>query len=302
MIIVVVGATATGKSDLAIQLAKKYNAEIISGDSIQVYKELTIGSAKISNAEMQGIPHYFIDMLHFNEDYSVKTFQELGRRYINEITSRGKNVVICGGTGLYIKALLYDYVFQEEKIDQALVEKLNAMSTEALYEKLCAVDIDATIDIHPNNRQRILRALIIESTGEKKSERIKKQEHKMLYDAIIIGLNAQREYLYERINQRVDLMFDQGLFEEVNHLYYDGIFNLQSMKAIGYKEFEPYYQGLCTLDEVKEKIKTNTRHLAKRQYTFFNNQFDVKYFMIEDSNLIEQVEKYIEEKQNGQNK
>lgn len=301
MIIVIVGATATGKSDLAIHLAKKYNGEIISGDSIQVYKELNIGSAKIKQEEMQGIPHYFIDYCHYDEEYNVKIFQEKGRKYIEDISSRGKNVIICGGTGLYIKALLYDYIFQKEEIDENYRNFLEEKSTNELYQMLCEIDFNATDTIHPNNRQRIIRALLMAHSGEKKSERIAKQDHKMIYDAILIGLSAERSYLYNRINQRVDKMFEEGLVEEVERLWKDNVFQLQSMQAIGYKEFEPYYLRQLTLEEVKENIKKNTRKLAKRQYTFFNNQFDIKYYSIEED-YFSQIEKEIEEKLNEQNK
>lgn len=301
MIIVIVGATATGKSDLAIHLAKKYNGEIISGDSIQVYKELNIGSAKIKQEEMQGIPHYFIDYCHYDEEYNVKIFQEKGRKYIEDILSRGKNVIICGGTGLYIKALLYDYIFQKEEIDENYRNFLEEKSTNELYQMLCEIDFNATDTIHPNNRQRIIRALLMAHSGEKKSERIAKQDHKMIYDAILIGLSAERSYLYNRINQRVDKMFEEGLVEEVERLWKENVFKLQSMQAIGYKEFEPYYLRQLTLEEVKENIKKNTRKLAKRQYTFFNNQFDIKYYSIEED-YFSQIEKEIEEKLNEQNK
>lgn len=301
MIIVIVGATATGKSDLAIHLAKKYNGEIISGDSIQVYKELNIGSAKIKQEEMQGISHYFIDYCRYDEEYNVKIFQEKGREYIEDILSRGKNVIICGGTGLYIKALLYDYIFQKEEIDENYRNFLEEKSTNELYQMLCEIDFNATDTIHPNNRQRIIRALLMAHSGEKKSERIAKQDHKMIYDAILIGLSAERSYLYNRINKRVDKMFEEGLVEEVERLWKENVFQLQSMQAIGYKEFEPYYLRQLTLEEVKENIKKNTRKLAKRQYTFFNNQFDIKYYSIEED-YFSQIEKEIEEKLNEQNK
>ncbi len=293
MIIVLVGATATGKSALAVELAKRFNAEIISGDSIQVYRQLNIGSAKITTDEMQNIPHYFIDYMDYTESYNVKIFQTVGREYIKDIMSRNKNVIICGGTGLYIKALLYDYIFEEESI--ALPESYYLKSNEELYEMLQKVDEQSCVSIHPNNRKRILRALKIALSGETKSQRIAKQEHKMLFDAIIIGLDAPRDFLYERINQRVDLMLQQGLFEEVKSLYYPGVFSLQSMQGIGYKEWQGYFENNQSLADVIEKIKTNTRHLAKRQYTFFNNQFNIKYFSILDD-YKQQIINYIEEK------
>lgn len=296
MIIVIVGATATGKSALAVMLAKKYNAEIISGDSMQVYKEMTIGTAKITPAEMENIPHYFINTHHYDEEYNVKIFQEKARAYIKDITSRNKNVIICGGTGLYIKALLYDYLFQEAQVDLNYKQLLESKSTEELYALLQKIDLEATNTIHPNNRKRIIRALLIAHSGEKKSDLLKKQTFQPLYDAIIIGLNGEREYLYERINKRVDLMIKDGLEEEIKALIKDETtWNLQSMAAIGYREWKAYFMNEKTKEAVIEEIKKNTRHLAKRQYTFFNNQLDVKYFSIQ-TNYQEQVINYIEEK------
>lgn len=296
MIIVIVGATATGKSTLAVKLAKKYNAEIISGDSMQVYKEMTIGTAKITPTEMENIPHYFINTHHYDEEYNVKIFQEKARAYIKDITSRNKNVIICGGTGLYIKALLYDYLFQEAQVDLNYKQLLESKSTEELYALLQKIDLEATNTIHPNNRKRIMRALLIAHSGEKKSDLLKKQTFQPLYDTITIGLNGEREYLYERINKRVDLMIEEGLEEEVKALIKDETtWNLQSMAAIGYREWQAYFMGEKTKEAVIEEIKKNTRHLAKRQYTFFNNQFDVQYFSIQ-TNYQEQVINYIEEK------
>lgn len=298
MIVVIVGATATGKSALAVKLAKKFNAEIISGDSMQVYKEMSIGTAKITVEEMENIPHYFIDTHHYDEEYNVKIFQELGRKYIDDILARKKNVIICGGTGLYIKALLYDYIFQEAKIDEDYKKQLELKTTEKLYTLLEEVDKEALATIHPNNRKRIIRALLIANAGEKKSDLLKKQTFKPIYNAIIIGLNGERQYLYDRINERVDIMIKQGLEQEIQNLIKDETtWDLQSMAAIGYREWKDYFLNNKSKEEVIEDIKKNTRRLAKRQYTFFNNQLDVKYFSIEED-YETKIINYIKEREN----
>lgn len=282
-IIVIVGPTGVGKSKLSVKLAKELNAEIISGDAYQIYKEMNIGTAKITKEEMDGIKHYLVDELDFKDEYNVKVFQEKGRKLIDDILSRNKNVIICGGTGLYIKALLYDYVFEDEQIDEQYQQQLNKKTNEELYDMLVEIDVESSKTIHPNNRQRIIRALLMAHTGSKKSERMAKQEHKMLYDAKIIGLTCERSKLYEKINQRVDKMFELGLFEEVNELVNNNldVFELQSMKGIGYKEFKGYFESKLSLDEVKELIKKNTRNFAKRQFTWFNNQMDVNWIDID---------------------
>lgn len=275
-VLVIVGPTASGKTAFGIKCAKKYNGEIISGDSIQIYKGLDIGSAKIKEEEKEGVVHHLIDIKDPKDNYSVKEFQEIARKLIDDISSRGKLPIVVGGTGLYIKALLYDYTFfdEEEKDDD-----FKDLSNEDIYNILLKEDPKCLEKIHVNNRKRLVRALnILKKHGTGISQIKDKQEHKLIYDAKLIGLTKPREILNEKINLRVDLMFKEGLKEEVDSLLSKGIsFSDQSMQGIGYKEFKDYYDGNKTLEEVKETIKTNTRHFAKRQYTWFNNQMDIEW-------------------------
>lgn len=282
-VIVVVGPTGVGKTKMGVALAKHFNGEVISGDSMQIYKTMDIGTAKVTNEEMDGIVHHLIDIKDPTENYSVKDFQDEVRLKIKEITSRGKLPIIVGGTGLYIKAALYDYEFGESQIDhQEYVEKYHNYSNEELYSLLMKIDKNSAKELHPNNRQRVLRAIAIyESTGIRKSETLARQNHELVYDARFIGLTLEREVLYERINQRVDSMMKQGLLQEIDDLMKKNYSNnLQSMKAIGYKEWFNYYKGIQTLDETLESIKKNSRNYAKRQYTWFNNQTPVKWFEV----------------------
>lgn len=282
-VIVVVGPTGVGKTKMGVALAKHFNGEVISGDSMQIYKTMDIGTAKVTNEEMDGIVHHLIDIKDPTENYSVKDFQDEVRLKIKEITSRGKLPIIVGGTGLYIKAALYDYEFGESQIDhQEYVEKYHNYSNEELYSLLMKIDKNSAKELHPNNRQRVLRAIAIyESTGIRKSETLARQNHELVYDARFIGLTLEREVLYERINQRVDSMMKQGLLQEIDDLMKKNYSNnLQSMKAIGYKEWFNYYKGIQTLDETLELIKKNSRNYAKRQYTWFNNQTPVKWFEV----------------------
>ena len=280
-ILVVTGPTGSGKTSLSIELAKRYNGEIISGDAYQIYKKMDIGTAKITEDEMDGIRHYFVDELNNDEDYNVKIFQSRGRAIIDDILSRNKTVIICGGTGMYIKALLYDYKFSDEKKDEAYQKYLDSLTEEELYELILKTDPEVLETIHIHNHKRIKRALMMAHLGKKKTDLLKEQQHIMLYDAYLIGLTAERELIYERINKRVDLMFEMGLEEEVKSLVKTkDDFKLQSMRAIGYKEFESYLYGEMSLEEVKELIKKNTRNFAKRQYTYFNNQLDICWYDI----------------------
>ena len=290
-VLVIVGPTGVGKSSFAIECAKKYNGEIVSGDSIQVYKGLNIGSAKIKEDEKQDIPHYLIDIKEPTDNYSVKEFQDLARQKINEIINKGKLPIICGGTGLYIKALLYDYEFFEEQEKDNQYEEL---SNEEIYKLIEAKDPKSLENIHINNRKRLVRALNVFEKHNKGISEIKNmQEHKPIYDCLIIGLTAPRETLYERINFRIDCMIKDGLVNEIDRLLKSGItFDNQSMQGIGYKEFKGYFDGSTSLSETIDLIKKNSRHFAKRQYTFFNNQMNVKWF--EDKNLaLEEVRKWL---------
>ena len=301
-VLCIVGPTAVGKTKMSIELAKQLNGEIISGDSMQIYRGMDIGTAKATMDERQGIPHHLIDEKNPDEPYSVAAFQQTVRAKIEEIKSRGKLPIIVGGTGLYIKSVLYDYEFagesESKEIDEA---KYGHLSNEELHAKLAAVDEAGAKDIHPNNRKRVIRALeIYETSGVKKSEMIEKQEHKMIYDACLIGLTDDRNVLYDRINKRVDTMYETGLVEEVKALFDEGIpAESQSIRAIGYKELYDYFKGLISLEESKELIKRNSRRYAKRQYTWFNNQMDVTWFKVDVQHFdktVQEVLTYVQNK------
>lgn len=301
-VLCIVGPTAVGKTKMSIELAKQLNGEIISGDSMQIYRGMDIGTAKATMEERQGIPHHLIDEKNPDEPYSVAAFQQTVRAKMEEIKSRGKLPIIVGGTGLYIKSVLYDYEFagesESKEIDEA---KYGHLSNEELHAKLAAVDEAGAKDIHPNNRKRVIRALeIYETSGVKKSEMIEKQEHKMIYDACLIGLTDDRNVLYDRINKRVDTMYETGLVEEVKALFDEGIpAESQSIRAIGYKELYDYFKGLISLEESKELIKRNSRRYAKRQYTWFNNQMDVTWFKVDVQHFdktVQEVLTYVQNK------
>lgn len=280
-VIVVVGPTGVGKTRMGVALAKYFNGEVISGDSMQIYKGMDIGTAKVTHEEMQGIVHHCIDMLEPDAYYSVKDFQTQVRKTIDEIVQRGKMPIIVGGTGLYIKAALYDYTFNDTEDHHEFFRKKYAhYSREELYEYLKSIDPKSALELHPHNRQRVLRAIeIYEQTGQRKSEIIDAQQHICLYDAYFVGLTMERECLYERINQRVESMKQQGLEKEVYQLYQTGLTREnQSMKAIGYKEWFDYFDQLISREEVYENIKKHSRQYAKRQYTWFRNQFPVHWY------------------------
>ncbi len=292
-VLVIVGPTAIGKSSLSINLAKRFNGEIINGDSIQVYKELNIASAKITKEEMNGIPHHLLGYKEVTDDYNVAFFQQDGRKAIEDITSRGKLPIVCGGTGLYIKALLYDYTFlkQEETINN----DYSQYSNEQLFEMLKQLDFQSSLSIHPNNRKRVIRALDMAKSGSSKSEQEAKQEHKLLYDAKIISLTMDREKLRSRIDQRIEIMLNQGLLDEINYLFSKYPYDLHCFQGIGYKEFIPYYKNIKTLQECIEDVKTHTKQFAKRQYTWFRNQMPVDWYDIENKDYPNNVYKDVEE-------
>lgn len=276
-VLVIVGPTAVGKSDLSLALAKVFDGEIISGDSIQVYKGLDIGSGKVSENQRKEVKHYMLDILSPKDTYSVYDFQKRARQHIEDITSRGKLPIVVGGTGLYIKALLYDYTFAP--VDELDYSKYESMSNEALYQKLQDVDYASAMVLHPNNRRRIVRALALADVNQKKSKTIEGQKKEILYDALIIGCTTDRSILYERINQRVAMMFQEGLLEEIQSLLKQGVsFDDQSMQGIGYRQFKGYIKQEKTLEEVQMEIASVSRKFAKRQYTWFNNQMHVQWF------------------------
>lgn len=281
MIIVIIGPTGIGKTKLSLALAKHFNTEIISGDSVQVYKDLNIGSAKIKESEMNGIKHHLINILEPTEEFSVALFQRIVRKKIKDFEDKGINPIIVGGTGLYIKSVLYDYNFSHSSRDKSLDEFYKDMSNEELHDILKDKDYNSSINIHMNNRKRILQA-ISRSKENKVSDN--KNKDVPLYEFKIIGLTLIREELYEIINNRVDLMIEEGLIKEVKSLYDKGI-RSNSVSAIGYKELYTYFDGDYTLDEAINKIKQHSRNLAKKQLTFFNNQFNVNWINVDLNNF-----------------
>ena len=288
-LIVIVGPTGVGKTKLSIELAKKFNGEIINADSTQVYKNMDIATAKVTEEEKEGMKHYLLDIKDITDDYSVCDFQKDARECIDNILSKNKVPIIVGGTGLYIKALLYDYKFDNnnEKHDYS------NLSNEELYNKL--ISINPNSKIHKNNRKRIERTLdIFENTGKIVEEEDKTD--KLLYDSFIIGLTTDRENLYKRINKRVDEMINNGLLEEAKNIYDTNIRTKAVLTPIGYKELFDYFDGNKSLEECIELIKLRSRRYAKRQYTWFNNQMNVKWFDVDYDNFnntINKVYKYI---------
>jgi tRNA dimethylallyltransferase len=273
-VLAIVGPTAVGKTKLSVELAKKLNAEVINGDSVQVYKELNIGSAKITDEEMEGVKHHLLDILNPGEDFSVADFQAVVREKIDEITCKGVLPILAGGTGLYVQAVIYDFTFEDQGRDQSFNLQYEDYTNEEVHQELVKVDPKSALDIHPNNRRRVLRALeIFHNAKESKSEMLEKQKHEKLYDALIIGLDLDRELLYDRINKRVDIMIEQGLLEEVKKLYDRGI----KVNVISYKEFYDYFEGKKSLEAAIEEVKKDTRNLAKRQLTYFRNKLDVQW-------------------------
>ena len=284
MIFAVVGPTCSGKSALAIKIAQIFDAEIINFDPYQCYEELQIGVAKPSQEELEIVPHHLFSFVPLNQDFTIFDFQKVFREKVKSLQNLNKNIVLVGGSGLYLRSAIYDYEFSETKIvDES---KYNSFSNEELYERLKFIDPESSDKIHMNNRKRVIRALeIFDETGSKKSDLEKEQEHKPIYDITFIGLNPDRELLYQNINLRVDIMFENGLEEEVEYLYKKYDHSLKSLQAIGYKEFTQ-----VSKEEVRELIKKNTRNYAKRQMTFFKNQFEnINWF-----NNKEDAIKYVE--------
>ena len=293
-VLVIVGPTGVGKTKLSIALAKEFGYEIISGDSMQIYKGMDIGTAKVTKEEMQGVNHYLIDVKEVNESYSCADFQFEVRKKIEEIISKGQRALIVGGTGLYLRSCLYDYTFSEDaQRDNEINDKYKNLSNEELYQYLEKIDYDSAKILHPNNRVRVLRAIeIYEKSGETKSNNLNNQEHKMIYNSLVIGLDLDRKLLHERQNNSVDQMINEGLESEVRNLYYKkGFLTGGASKAIGYKEFFPYFEGKITLEEVIESIKIHTHQYAKRQYTWFRNQMNVNWLRVD----IEDFDKTINE-------
>lgn len=274
-IIVIVGPTGIGKTKLSIELAKKLDAEIINGDSVSIYKKLDIGSAKPTLEEREGIPHHLIDIREVDEDYTVFDYQKDVRKLIDEISSRNKRIIIVGGTGLYIKAALYDYKFK----DGTTYNEYNDLSNEEIFNKIKKYNVEKLPEL--NNRKRLVRLL----NKLENNEEISYDKDKQLYNIKVIGLTTDRDILYDRINKRVDKMINNGLLREIDLLkdYYGDSRILNS--GIGYKEFSDYLFSNKSLDKVIEEVKLNSRRFAKRQYTFFNHQFNTKWFDVDLDNF-----------------
>ena len=277
-LIVIAGPTACGKTDISIDLAEKIGGEIISGDSMQVYKYMDIGTAKVTKEEMRGIPHYLVDELYPDEEYNVMLFQQKAKQYMEGIYSRGHIPIIVGGTGFYINALVYDNDFSEEE-ESEIRKELYAVAenegAEKLHAMLAEVDPEYAANVHHNNVKRVARALeYYRLTGEKMSEHNKNAKEKETpYNLAFFVLNMDREKLYERINLRVDIMMNNGLEQEVRKLIEMGYSpELVSMQGLGYKEFIPYFNGAISLEQVVDDIKKYTRRFAKRQLTWFRGQ------------------------------
>ena len=278
-LLIIAGGTATGKSDAAVALAHRIGGEIISADSMQVYKHMTIGTAKPSIEEMQGIPHYLVDELMPDEEYSAAIFQKKAQAHIGDITSRGKTPIVCGGTGFYINALLYGTDFTETETDTTLRDELQAIADaegqEAFHARLAAIDHAAAQAIHANNVRRVIRALEYHAqTGRRISEHNAEQKQREAdYNAQTIILTRDRLELYDRIDKRVDIMIERGLIDEVQWLLDAGYHEkLPSMRGLGYKEIAAYLRGAYSLDEAVRILKRDTRHFAKRQRTWFRHQ------------------------------
>lgn len=287
---VIIGPTASGKTDLSIFIAKQLNGEIISGDSMQIYRGLDIGTAKVTEKEMDGVPHHLLDIKNVDETFSVAEFQQLARGKIADIHARGKLPIICGGTGLYIQSVLYDYQFSQEGNDESIRKELEKEAenagAEAIHKKLREVDLVSAEAIHPNNVRRTIRALeIFYTTGRPASEQQSSKKLEEKYDSAIVGLTMERAMLYERINKRVDKMMESGLLEEAERLYNLGLKDVPAVQAIGYKELFGYIKGEQQLEEAVDLLKQNSRHYAKRQLTWFRNKMEIEWVDMTDEAL-----------------
>lgn len=300
--VIIIGPTACGKTAVSVELAKHMSGEIISADSLQIYRKLDIGTAKVTEDEMQGVKHYMIDVVEPTDIFSVSQYREMADKCLNEIISDSKIPIIVGGTGLYIKSLLYNNNYGNCSGNAEIRKKYNLLlekyGKEYVYDILSKIDPVSANKLHVNDTKRVVRAIeIYESTGKTKSQL--EQENKTslnneLIKPLIIGLNlSSRDNLYNKIDRRVDMMFDNGLEQEVQALLSSGItFHNQAMQAIGYREFEQYVDGQIDLNQLKELIKLNTRHYAKRQLTFFN-QIPINNWYNTDTQSIDDIVKDI---------
>ncbi|MCQ2547868.1 MAG: tRNA (adenosine(37)-N6)-dimethylallyltransferase MiaA [Clostridia bacterium] len=286
-VLVIAGPTAVGKTKYTCEIGKTLGGEIISCDSMQLYKGMDIGSAKPSPEEMALCKHHLVDIVDPKEKFSVAKYQELALNAIDEVLQSGKLPIIEGGTGLYLNSILYKMDFadvsEDEELRESLYKEAEEFGNEYLYNKLVELDEDAAARIHPNNVKKLVRAIEGALTGEGIQDISKLNEINTDYDFVLIGLNRDREELYDRINERVDILVEQGLFDEVKNLMDSGLsYDDISMKGIGYKEVISFYNGQVSKDEAIDNIKKNTRHFAKRQITWFKRYKDMKWFNLSD--------------------
>ncbi|WP_296967943.1 tRNA (adenosine(37)-N6)-dimethylallyltransferase MiaA [uncultured Eubacterium sp.] len=293
-IICVVGATASGKTDLAVKLAKAVDGEIISADSMQVYKNMPIATAVATKEEQDGVVHHLVEFLDADQTFSVVDFVERAKVLIDEITARGRVPIVAGGTGLFVDSLVKNISFSEVGSNAEIRNELAEKSNEELYERLLKLDANAAEDIHPNNRKRVIRALELCMSGTSKTEQ---NENSMLidspYDALYIGIGYKdRQKLYDRINKRVDLMLEAGLENEARQML--GKQGLTARQAIGHKELQPYIDGKITLDEATENLKRETRRYAKRQLTWFRRNENINWLYADEMSRDELVKKAVD--------
>ncbi|MDK2562060.1 tRNA (adenosine(37)-N6)-dimethylallyltransferase MiaA [Romboutsia sedimentorum] len=297
-LIILTGPTAVGKTELSIKLAKYLNAEIISADSMQIYQYMDIGSAKVTNDEMSGVPHYLIDEVKPDYSFSVSEFQDRANNYIEKITEKGKTALVTGGTGLYLNSIIYNMDFAKSDANNELREnltlELQEYGIDYMHEKLRALDEDSANRIHKNNTKRVIRALEVCLSGEKMNDFSNDLKFNEKYNPIIIVLNREREHLYQRINKRVDIMMDGGLVDEVKKLLSLGYTkDMISMQGIGYKEIIKYLDGEYSIDEAVEIIKRDSRRYAKRQLTWFRRYNSAKWFNLDEYSDKKVLEKEI---------
>lgn len=279
MIVAIVGPTGVGKTRLSLELAKHYNVEIISGDSMQIYKGMDIGTAKIDKTAREKVPHHMIDIITPDTSFSVADYQSRVRRTIDAIQEKGKTPMIVGGTGFYIKSVLHDFNFKGSRTSEDFLKRYDSHTPLELYKRLQSLDPKTAKKVHPHNKKRVLRAIERAEEGEPLSEEDKGDQP--LYDYQLIVLTMERATLYQVINERVETMFEKGLLEEARSLFKTDLAKT-AREAIGYKELFEYFSGAISLEEAKHKIKRNTRRFAKRQMTYFKNQFSPHFIRVDD--------------------
>lgn len=296
-LVVILGPTAVGKTALSIELAKKMKTEIISGDSMLLYRGFDIGTAKPTLTEMQGVPHHLIDVLEPDEEFNVTRFKELAGQKIAELNKAGKVPLLAGGTGLYVKSLLEDYQFNTAGSDNAYRQELEELAAvrgrEYVHAMLAQVAPQTAARLHINDFRRVIRALeVYHCGGEVLSQENKLQSAgELVYDALVVGLTMERSRLYERINKRVELMVENGLIDEVRHLLACGVpIDCQAMKGIGYKEIAAYLQGEFSLDEAVDAVQKGTRHFAKRQLTWFRKMPYIVWYDVGEMEMMDIME------------